>query len=303
MKKLFPILFIALFLNSLNIFSQNFAPIGAEWYYELESPFDFSKNFSKWESVSDTIILGKTANKIIRTDGYVGTSDTVMYVYEDSGLVYKYLPITNSFTILYNFNANANDSWLMDVDTNCSLTVNVDSTSTTLINGFNLKVLYVSTINSEFSGTIIERLGHQTGSLPNINFLCYSIADGGSYYNGLRCYSDSTFGNYNSGIASSCNYVTVGINDNSWNNINISIHPNPTNTILNIDFKNSNNNIDSKFQIFDLTGKMLMQLFNKKVPAGRHSMIWPSPDIPEGMYLIKMTTKFKVSTRKILKVK
>lgn len=60
---------------------------------------------------------------------------------------------------------------------------------------------------------------------------------------------------------------------------------------------------DVRLEIFDLTGKMLMQLFNKKVPAGRHSMIWPSPDIPEGMYLIKMTTKFKVSTRKILKVK
>jgi hypothetical protein len=58
-----------------------------------------------------------------------------------------------------------------------------------------------------------------------------------------------------------------------------------------------------RLEVFDLTGKLLIQLLNKKIPAGRHSMIWPSPDIPEGMYLIKMTTKFKTSTRKILKVK
>lgn len=80
------------------------------------------------------------------------------------------------------------------------------------------------------------------------------------------------------------------------------VYPNPFNQETNIAFTIPSAT-EVTIEVFDLTGKLVTQLFNKQIPAGRHKIVWPTPDIPEGIYLLKMTTKLKASSRKIVKVK
>ena len=280
MKNYTHIPLLIVLLISLNSHSQNFAPIGATWYYGLVSQSTPDINYSKWEAINDSLILGKSTSKIQRTDGYAGTIDTVMYVYEDSGVVYKYLAITNSFDTLYNFNANANDFWSLDVDTNCSLTVTVDSTSMITINSFNLKVLYVTTTNGEFSGTIIEKIGHQRAPLPGIGYLCYGLFDGDSY-DGLRCYADTVIGSYFTGIVATCDTIT-GIYDYNMDNM-VNVYPNPASTLITIELPLPKCEIKTQLQLFDVTGK--------KVLTKQINTITTPIDIsnyPKGMYFYQL---------------
>jgi len=279
-------------LISFNSYSQNFAPVGAKWKYEIEDIYG-NLNYGKWVSTKDTVILGKNAReiKLMNPPPPTSVTDTILFIYEDSGIVYKYLAITNTYTILYDFNANMGDSWVMDVDSNCSLTINVDSTSSELINGFNLKVLYVSTINDEFfSGKIIEKIGHQTTPLPSINFLCYNIIGGLNGYSGLRCYTDTIIGFYNTGISVNCdsNY-TIGLEEQNKLFHLVNVYPNPSKDIINI----TSREYIKELQLLSNSGQLIQifQLNNFSFKLNINKT---------GFYYLKIKTNDSVIYKKII---
>jgi len=144
MKKLNYRLLLLSIIVSPTIYSQNFAPIGATWHYQINEAFSPATSYSKWEVISDSLILGETTRKVEHTFGSNGmVQEEFMLAYEDNGVIYKYHEISNSFTTLYDFNAIAGDSWTMKNDT-CSVLVTVDSTSSITVNGTLLKVLYTN---------------------------------------------------------------------------------------------------------------------------------------------------------------
>jgi hypothetical protein len=108
-----------------------------------------------------------------------------------------------------------------------------------VINGFNLKWLYVKRgpfdpnydpngpyLNYDFD-TITERIGG-----CRYYDIFYSFCYGGTESDPLpcdkiRCYSDSTFGLYSTGISTSCDYYTTSVEESELNDLNFSIYPNP----------------------------------------------------------------------------
>jgi len=161
--------------------AQDFAPIGATWYYtNIESFFLYQyEGYIKVESIKDTIIQGHTCKELTKTrygtNGSVGSIGNE-YLYTSGDTVF-HLSDNDTFYILYNWGAQVGDTWVTrtfdlyaqgDVET----TIRVDNISTTTISGQTLRTLTIRTIDSlsinpisgsymSFGapGTLIEKLG------------------------------------------------------------------------------------------------------------------------------------------------
>ena len=294
---------ILLLITSTFIVGQNFAPIGATWYYETGEAHFFQISYGKWEAVSDTTILGKPCRRIVHSNynaSYV--YDTEMYVYEDSGVVYQFIPPANSFTTLYDFTANPGEFWTLDLADSCSINVVVDSVDNIIINGFPRKLLFV-TYNSMAWGSIVEGIGNINEPLPDEAYPCDSVVADGTYYRGLRCYEDTIIGFVDSlpdslfvGIPylyfSTCDTTVVGVNEiNAVNDF--SIYPNPTSNHFTIE------GINEQFtlSIYNSLG----QLVYKENKVSDSSKMIDISSYNKGLFFIKIVVGDEVITRKIIK--
>ncbi len=224
------ILFI--FQFSKTIAQTPWVPVNATWYYQygVMGPGIF---FNKWVCTKDTIVLGKNCSYIELMQGNYVTGDFFNFnmMYEDSNIVYWYNAYQNSFSILYNFNAQANDSWITSGDS-CDFLVAVDSVSSQIINGDTLKVLFISSDpDVEWGGKVIQKIGNTWRPTPNFMTYCYGWIEDLHYYTGLRCYSDDSLGFYETGIAPSCDTVINSVEE-VYMNENLSLYPNPINDKL-----------------------------------------------------------------------
>jgi hypothetical protein len=287
MRKVFNSILVLTALFTSEVYSQNFAPIGATWHYEISENSPAS-NYSKWEVVSDSIILGQSTRRIEHTVGSNGmVHEEFMLVYENSSIVYKYHSISNSFTILYDFNAVAGDTWITKFDT-CEVLISVDSTSMTLINGFNLKVLHIS---NGYMETITEKIGNSQRPLQNVDWNCYNSPVDGAYYHGLRCYSDNIIGSYSTGVSATCTSISTSVIETE-NDISFSIFPNPAKNSIQIDLKNLSNDT---FTLYNSTGKSIytIKLISKstKIDVSNYT---------KGIYFYTISNSNKLSSGKLV---
>ena len=208
----------------------------------------------------------------------------------------------NSFQILYDFNAQLNDSWIIlvkDENNNIdSLIITVDSISELQINNSNLKVLHVTYYKKTefmvetYNSRIIEKLGdiHYM-----FNWQPYSIVVcDGNYSNGLRCYQDSVIGLYSTGIADSCDYTFIWTSIEQSNKENlISIYPNPTKEKVTIEISRKAN---LEFKITDFLGNVLIQNdFSETINIDLSNYT-------EGIYLVSVyENRQLIGTKKIMK--
>ena len=292
MKHLLAILLIL--SCSTILIGQNFAPIGATWHYQIQHSSIGNIEYGKWEAIKDTVILGKNTREVKRTFGIEASfTDSVYYVYEDSGIVYKYLEATNSFTTLYNFNKNMGESWSTQVDTNCIMLIMVDSTSSIIINADTLKVLHISSAlgGNGFWGPVIEKIGHQVSPLPHIEYICNAWHVDGAWYTGLRCYSDTIIGSYDSGLSTTCEYIYIGIEELTPATINI--HPNPTSGAISISLEEVNK---GSLRALNSLGQVV---FEEDFKATKELNI--SLDGPSGLYFIQIEIDGELITKKVVK--
>nr|NQU93706.1 hypothetical protein [Bacteroidota bacterium] len=238
MKKLLSFVLICSF--PIFVAGQNWAPIGATWYYEIVYPFSPQLSFIKYESVADTNILGKTCKIITVTDGItgygylVGNSDTA-FTYEDNRKIYVFDPINNGFSLVYDFAADSGSTWITTWDT-CNYERIINSTDSILIIGFIVKTL-------SFGGLkILEGIGGERTLFHGLGPVeCEppdTIIVDLPFIQRLRCYEDSILGLYNTGVSTTCDYVTTRINDINEQNNWVSIYPNPASSEINIEVKN-----------------------------------------------------------------
>ncbi len=168
-----------------------FAPLGAKWYYNFQAfiPPPFGVRPFVVEVVSKEIYQGKSCSKL---DGGSGGSETVpepLYIYEQQDSVFFYSELSSRFELLYDFGAQAGDSWVIgglnggDVD---SLAIHVDSTSQWLINGQTLKVLHISypIVPFEWGDRIVAGIENPFFLTPH-----YGLVEEKAI--GLRCYTDA----------------------------------------------------------------------------------------------------------------
>jgi hypothetical protein len=255
----------ALISFASNAFTQtnNFAPIGAKWWYNALAycgGTGFECGYFTLESIKDTIILDKTC-RVIKEEHFEVVGEYPIqfhYIYEDSNKVYFYNE--DEFNLLYNFAAIQNDT-ISVINHQFSgffpfedilyenFTYIIDSVSTTSIDGIDLKVQFPREFpNIDSWGfsypQIIEKIGATSlfFGQPNIGPLEY-----GSF---LRCYEDATI-SYTDFVYP-CDYVTT-IKSNIVSE-SIKVYPNPASTFVEIIFTKPD---QYSIEVIDLLGRSI----------------------------------------------
>jgi len=275
---------------SLQTFSQDFAPIGAKWYYTERFAFSGDQSYLKIESIKDTLFQEKNC-KLLSKTGVLECSNRVEseIVYSHDSAVYFWDKDFEKFQMLYNFKAGKGDFWKIlikhDNDNTDTIQVVVDSITNTNILNKSIKVLNVSYYpgyyDSEnlyhYSSKIVYSIGDFTYLF---NFYPYwSGACDFNYSGGLRCYEDSEFGYYSTGIADSCTYTYkwTSLESIKDNQLKVELSPNPTHGKIKII---CHDNINYKIFLLDNTGRIIRtENFKKETNLDISSY-------PNGMYFI-----------------
>lgn len=261
--------FIFVFVLSINwCFAQDFAPIGSEWFYTERFAFSGDVDYMRFETTRDTVVDGKNC-RIITKNGqaWCNWRPSEEIVYQDSNIVYFWDTTFNEFQILYDFNSEPGDSWIVkvydeeyqdsivpDIDT---FVVYVDSISYMDVNGHSLKQMHVTysvieeTMPYSFNSVISEVLGDLTYMIYFHNYS--SLACDINYSGGLRCYEDSWIGHFESGIADSCTYIYTG-KELIETKAPIQIFPNPCKNVLHV--KNESQ-MDLIYRIYNLSNVIM----------------------------------------------
>jgi hypothetical protein len=293
-------LFLLLIIIPFIIKGQEWAPIGAEWYYDITYAFSGNIDFHKVYCDSTINIKGVNCKRI--NIDYCACNNHFcdkLYTFQSSDTIFFYNPDIDTFQILYNFGAKTGESWPItykDIDNSIdTVIVHVDSIGTSLINSMSLRKLYVSNIYNterEFEypekSIIIEKIG-DINLLINIHDLYYGLCDN-DILSGLRCYQDPEFGLYSTGLRESCNftYKWTATQVNIFSNTNL--YPNPVTDFLIVPFAEHRK---VEYQLFDSKGRM--------IKAGNETVIDMSY-FESGLYYVRIVTEDKFSlTQKIIK--
>lgn len=289
----------------MRLIAQDFAPIGAEWYYTEGFSFSGDKNFLKITSVMDTMYQGKACHQLVKTRNLdCSTRPDIEYVFSEDSAVYFWDNDFNEFQKLYDFKAIEGNSWIIRIkdwdDEIDTILITVDSTDLITINEKQLKVLYVTYsaiydipgINFYYNSKIVEKIG-DFSYLFNLYPESFLYCDM-NYSEGLRCYEDSDLGFYSTGIADSCTYTYTwtSVDENSMEKI-FEIFPNPTTGQFQINV-NSEKNIT--IEICDLIGGII---FSKDFTSNTQIDL---TGLPNGLYIATLKYQDKIlGMRKIIK--
>ncbi len=284
------ILLTLLFAVSMQFsFAQNeWAPIGAKWYYDYPGDMGWL-NYTTIESVGDTIIQGKSC-RILQMSRNIDSLR--LYTYSDSNIVWVYKK--GNFYKLYDFNANPGDTWeVIDVFARCDAdsmaTVRVDSVGYITINSTTLKYIVIKFLTTEYWGFQLSSPGTLFKIIETIGPMGYMFPQkfchlDYPYPNSLRCYSDSLFGFYETGIVDSCTYIATVIKENNLNNTPY-FYPNPCNNIINIDF--SNKVKEREINIYNIYGEKIKTF----ILYDKNNCILDISDFNSGYYILNIKEK------------
>ena len=171
----------------------SFAPQEAEWYFDVFNPWGTHPEYERFFVDGDTIIQGHQCSII--SQHFVDTGhDGEEYVYEEDNKVYWFNPTTNAFSTLYDFDAEAGESWYYEVGS-CSHLVTVDSVGSVTWDGRTYRTQWVKYNDyqnlSTFRGKIIEGIGYEKGLFPSVWTCNGEIVYDASEIEYLRCYVEN----------------------------------------------------------------------------------------------------------------
>ena len=79
-------------------------------------------------------------------------------------------------------------------------------------------------------------------------------------------------------------------------------YPNPFNPIVNLDFSIPQNDM-TNISIYDITGRLVQELFSDIKDAGYYSIQWNAINYASGIYFIKISTDNFIQTKKVTLLK
>jgi hypothetical protein len=300
MKKLILLLSLVICMQGIETKAQEWAPDGAEWYYDYVN-FYFA-GYVHVTVAGDTMIhdtacriLNRFAvihNQVSGTTNYINHGNA--YMYSDTDNVYLYE--NNKFYTLFDFSATIGDTIIIPQNSNigfgeCDSTgkIHVIDTGTMIINGENLRWIYVSpTDDSHWSihGHIVEKIGPLNSyMLPEPNICVIDLYEGGP----LRCYSDPAFGLYNTGISPECDYlVSVPEMDEK----EIQVYPNPASGTLTI---NTPGNRSHELRLYNSNG---MEIMSRHLSQSHKSI--DVSGLRPGLYYIRIESGNEVINRLVV---
>jgi len=282
--------FLFLFMSFFKILSaQDWAPVGAVWYYDVKFPFTSQVTYHTFTVERDTII-NQIPSKVLIKRSAEDTIINTYFTYENNGQVYFYNEVIDDFVLLYDFNLLPGQQYTSMVDS-CSYQIFIDSTALLIIDTHTFAMQYLNTSAlSGMMGPVVKNIGHLRTLLPDKSFFCDGIIVENYHYDGLRCYVDPTGIHINFGIAPSCIFTSIAavkeISD-------IRIFPNPARDRLQIEIENSSE--IAVITIFNLQGKQLLDL------ATAHSTTIDLSAYPAGLYFLRVKKEDVVFTKKIVK--
>lgn len=167
---------------------QVWAPIGAKWTYTQTTFNHYYTTYTTFEAVADTVMGGQSCRMMKETELTGPSTSTISfyYTYADSGYVYTWQQ--SRWCILFNFNAQVGDSFIVA----CQTEARIRSIDTININGHLRRVFWydAGSMVAEFSGYVIEGIGHTISMFPT--------SDNSGLASPLRCYEDTAIGLYKS---------------------------------------------------------------------------------------------------------
>ena len=270
----------------------------SEWYYEIENE-DGSITYQHMYQAGDTIVQDEPTHILVKINTLYdkGLRDEVTreYVYERDGKVYWWNKTLEEFTVLYDFGAQVDDSWVIKVGTE-TLIMHVNAVETIEYEGKTYRMLHVSDADNLFSGDIVCGIGHLTSFFPERlmnngeamrvdGLRCYWLDDELAFHLGDEdcdaIYSDIHGIEEDGSSTPSTGSGTAGA---------FTIYPNPTNGILNVGLSHCGSR--PEYRISNLMGQTVItgQI------AGETQQIDVTA-LPKGMYFITVgetTRKFVI---------
>lgn len=259
------ILISILLLPILNLAQHEFAPIGAEWYYNKQRSYNPPKfGFTKLTSIKDSVIENKKVRVIEVIDAPNDSTRTIEgyeYLHQNGDTIWYWKG--GQFHMLYNFAMQKGDSILLysEMLNRCGENPygwnRVDSVFTRTFNEIELKSYYTLPINNsvwEFSNYSFEIFGNLHYLLPQ-NSNC--IYDGIDWYGPLRCYSDPINGILITQKNFKCDSTTTyPLRVKAFQNTDfLTIYPVPVECELTIQFQNNSlTNKNVELEIIDTRG-------------------------------------------------
>jgi hypothetical protein len=300
MKKLILLLAMVAISHSI-VFSQIWAPDGAEWYnYYTETGCGgpIAEGYYYMHVEGDTIVNGITCRNISRhimhSDGEYETLAIPIITYMEDDKVY-YLQ-NNQFYLLYDFAAEVGDSWTSrnpweyfnwippEPGEDTLSTYTVDTIRFVKIDGTILRQIYVSSSSVwYFGGYISERIGCLGFMLPGI----WGIWDP-PVAGIVRCYHDYEI-NYST--LTPCDTLINGIDDECFLNEKIRLFPNPATFIITINVSGGQS-IEKTVFYNHLGQKVLVAVpVNNTVDVSK---------LTPGIYFIEVATKDRRGRTKLI---
>lgn len=282
----------------ISVYSQQsntvFAPIGAKWYYGIQvSQSAPDENYRTIESVKDTLIAEKYCSVLQITDyspfNTFGTIKGTLFLYSENKKVYQWNKHLDNFQLLYDFAANAGDSWdipCAGCSGNDTIKVTVTRTDSVEITGKKLKRLFYSN-NGLFSfGTNDKNITEYIGGDGYMLLFGYAYDD--MYIPYLRCYSDSNI-HFQATNKVCDSFITTGV-DAVKNEMGISVQIKDKHIYI-----SSTLHDVSDIKMYDINGRIL------KTGIKEPKIIDLTP-LCNGMYILKITlSNLTMCTFKILR--
>ena len=251
------ILFVLILLVCGQLYAQtnqNWAPIGAKWYYSSLHKRDlgFWPSYTVIESIRQQLFQGKMCRVLQQKVYYKNGNSAVegeYYTYEDSNKVYYWA--NNQFYKLYDFVSPVGTEWDVygiEGDNFCDLIpgspppppvatrqlgrIKKTKDTTIMVNNLPLKMFKSDTVTGykrfALERETIQRIGNTKFMFPHqVNFCritCCFFSTTMPFYS-LRCYSDSLI-NYRFSFPLACD-TFLYTNIPKYPNFEVSIYPNP----------------------------------------------------------------------------
>ncbi len=231
MKKQLLLLVICSFFFSTKA---QFTSLGTQWHYtQCTSTFPYTCGPVQVNVVGQQVLNGITCAQLqIAPFNCVGVN--FLPVYQSNDTVYRYLFNVNTFTMLYNFNAQQGDVW--DIISNTqnggagsqlldTVQILIDSVGLIAVNGQQRKIFYTSYFNPShkpfvFDGPIVEGIG-------SLSFLVPQFTGCDPLSSTFRCYQDTVVGLYQPNQLVDCDSV-IPVGENEIDRqVKFSVSPNP----------------------------------------------------------------------------
>ena len=268
----------------------------SEWYYEILNE-NGSITYQYMYQAGDTIVNDEPTQILVKINTLYDKGPheeiTREYVYERDGKLYWWNKTLEEFTVLYDFSAQVDDSWVIRVGME-TLIMHVNAVETIEYEGKTYRMLHVSDAGDFFSGDIVCGIGHLTSFFPE---RLMRNTDG-FRVEGLRCYWVEDELVFNPDGEEECDaiYSNIhGIEEDgpSTDSMTLTVYPNPTDGILFVETQNFASLPDQTYRITNLMGQILM---TGSISAETQQIDVSS--LPQGMYFITVgegTRKFVVN--------